>query len=133
MESLFNKVRSETLLKETPTQEFSCEYCEIFKSTYFEEDQGTAASESSEEKCTAFYSPSLSLCNLYFLFNKGKDTSAIPQPSVHEFVYVLPIFFRFHKCFHNFHQSKILLTNKFFSLRHVFLHIFHSMMQEILK
>ena len=61
MESLFNKVRSETLLKETPTQGFSCEYCEIFKSTYFEEDQGTAASESSEEKCTAFYSPSLSL------------------------------------------------------------------------
>ena len=60
------------------------------------------------------FTPGLSLCNLYFLFNKGKDTSAIPQPSVHEFAYVLPIFFRFHKCFHNFHQSKILLTNKFF-------------------
>ena len=65
------------------------------------------------------FTPGLSLCNLYFLFNKGKDTSAIPQPSVHEFIYVLPIFFCFHKCFHNFHQSKILLTNKFFSLTRV--------------
>ena len=28
----------------------------------------------------------LSLCMLYFLFHKGKDTSAIPQPSVHHHV-----------------------------------------------
>ena len=39
----------------------------------------------------------LSLCTLYFLFHKGKDTSAIPQPSVQHLVYVFPIFFRFHK------------------------------------
>ena len=30
--------------KETPTQVFSCEYCEIFKSTYFEKHLRTAAS-----------------------------------------------------------------------------------------
>ena len=28
---------------ETPTQVFSCEYCEIFKNTYFEEHLRTAA------------------------------------------------------------------------------------------
>ena len=42
----------------------------------------------------------LSLCILYLLFHKGKDTSAIPQPSVQHLVYVFPIFFRFHKFFH---------------------------------
>ena len=38
MEYLFNIVPGfdATLLKETPTQVFSCEYCEIFKNTYFE-------------------------------------------------------------------------------------------------
>ena len=30
--------------KETPTQVFSCEYCEIFKNTYFEERLRTAGS-----------------------------------------------------------------------------------------
>ena len=30
--------------KETPTQVFSCEYCEILKNTYFEEHIRTAAS-----------------------------------------------------------------------------------------
>ena len=47
LQSLFNKVqslRSETLLKKTPTQVFSLLYCEIFKSTYFEEHLRTAAS-----------------------------------------------------------------------------------------
>ena len=34
-----------TLLKKTSTQVFSCEYCEIFKSTYFEKHLRTAASE----------------------------------------------------------------------------------------
>ena len=66
-------------------------------------------SESNEEKCTAFqrmvcslivhkntiktgqllskYLPSgLSLCILCFLFHKGKDTSAVPQPSVQHLV-----------------------------------------------
>ena len=42
---------------------------------------------------------------LYFLFHKGKDTCAIPQPSVQNLVYVFPIFFRFHKCFNNFHLT----------------------------
>ena len=31
--------------KETPTQTLSCEYCEIFKKSYFEEHLRTAASE----------------------------------------------------------------------------------------
>ena len=30
-------------IKETPTQVFPCEYCEIFKNTYFEEHLRTAA------------------------------------------------------------------------------------------
>ena len=34
-----------TLLKKTPTQEFSCETCEIFKNIYFEEHLRTAASK----------------------------------------------------------------------------------------
>ena len=57
----------------------------------------------------------LSLCILYFLFHKSKDTSAIPQPSVQYLVYIFPICFRFHKCFNNFHLSKNILINKFFS------------------
>ena len=92
-------------------------------------------SESKKEKCTAFQSTAwsliihkktaqllskhflsgLSLCILYFLFHTGKDTSAIPQPSVQHLVYVFPIFFRFHKCFNNFHLSKNILMKKFFT------------------
>ena len=69
-------------------------------------------SDSNEEKCMVFknmawslivhniiflpislsLSLSLSLCIIYFPFYKGKDTSAIPQPSVHRPVYVFPIF-----------------------------------------
>ena len=44
----FNKVadlRPPILLKETPTQLLSCEYCEIFKKAYFEEHIPTAAFE----------------------------------------------------------------------------------------
>ena len=33
------------LLKKTPTQIFSCEFCELFKTTYFVEDIWTAGSE----------------------------------------------------------------------------------------
>ena len=86
-------------------------------------------SESSDGQCTIFqwlglllfikvllktvqllskhFPPSLSLCILYFGFHKGKDTSAIPQPSVHHLVYVFPIFFCFHKCFNNFEKCVI--------------------------
>ena len=71
----------------------------------------------------------LCLFILYFLFHKSKDSSAIPQPSVQRLVYALPIFFRFHKCFNNFHLSKNILINKFFSLKHIFLHSFTSMTQ----
>ena len=71
----------------------------------------------------------LSLCILYFLFHEGKDTFTIPQPSVQHLVYVFPIFFRFHKCFNNFHLNKNILINKFFSLKHVFLYSFTSTMQ----
>ena len=38
LESVFNK-------KETPTQIFSCEICEISKNTHFEENLLTAASD----------------------------------------------------------------------------------------
>ena len=43
----------------------------------------------------AFSFRPLSLCILYLLFHKGKDTFGIPQPSVQHLVYVFPIFFRF--------------------------------------
>ena len=44
LESLFNKVAGlQTLLKGFNTGIY-CEYCEILKNTYFEEDQRTAAS-----------------------------------------------------------------------------------------
>ena len=35
LESLFNKFVSVQARKETPIQVFSCEYCEIFKNTFF--------------------------------------------------------------------------------------------------
>ena len=60
------------------------------------------------------FSSGLSLCILYFLFHKGKDTYAIPQPSVQHLVYVSPILFCFHKYFNNFHLSKNILINNFF-------------------
>ena len=47
LKSLFNKVaglRPVTLLKESPTQVFSCEHCKMFKNSYFEEHIRTAAS-----------------------------------------------------------------------------------------
>ena len=47
LESFFNNVaglRLVTLLKKTPTRVISCEYCEIFKNTYFEENLPTVAS-----------------------------------------------------------------------------------------
>ena len=93
-------------------------------------------SESNEEKCTVFqksmaysvivHKNTIKNCStalqgfsfrsllLYFLFHKGKDTSAIPQSSVQHLVHVFPIFFRFHKCFINFHINKNILINKFF-------------------
>ena len=37
--------RAATLLKKTPIQMFSSEYCEIFKNTYFEEHLLTAVSD----------------------------------------------------------------------------------------
>ena len=44
--SLFNKVAGlkacNVIKKGTPTQAFSCEYCDIFKSTYFEEQRRNA-------------------------------------------------------------------------------------------
>ena len=42
LESLFDNVAG--LQAWTPTQVFSCEYCEILKNTYFEEHLQTAAS-----------------------------------------------------------------------------------------
>ena len=39
-------------MKETPTQLFSCEYCEIFKTIYFEEHLWTNAFEKFPEVAT---------------------------------------------------------------------------------
>ena len=68
-------------------------------------------------------------CIFYFLFHKGKDTSAISQPSVQHLVYVFPIFFRFYKCFINFHLSKNILITTSFLLKYVFLYSFTPMTQ----
>ena len=43
--TIIQEVATESLLKETPTQVFSNEYCEIFKSAYFEKQLETAASK----------------------------------------------------------------------------------------
>ena len=43
LESLFHKVAS--VVKETVTQVFFCDFCEILKSTYFEELLRTAVSK----------------------------------------------------------------------------------------
>ena len=52
LESLFNKDKvfnfDKLFYKESPAQVFSCEYCEIFKTTYFEERLRTAASDFSK-------------------------------------------------------------------------------------
>ena len=44
LESPFNKVAALQPYKETPTQVFRCEYCEILKDTYNEEHMQKAAS-----------------------------------------------------------------------------------------
>ena len=57
LEFFFDKVaglRLATLLKETPTQVFSYEYCETFKNTYFGKHLRTAASYFLSK--TSFYS-----------------------------------------------------------------------------
>ena len=43
--------------KETPVPVFSCEYCEIFKNTYFEEHLGTAPSVVSRDYYQTKYPP----------------------------------------------------------------------------
>ena len=49
LQCLFNKVKGlqarNFIKKETPAQVISCEYCEIFKNTYFEEHLQTAVSK----------------------------------------------------------------------------------------
>ena len=49
LQCLFNKVKGlqarNFIKKETPAQVISCEYCEIFKNTYFEENLQTAVSK----------------------------------------------------------------------------------------
>ena len=37
LEFLFDKIADLKVRKETPTQVFSCEYCKIFKNTFFAE------------------------------------------------------------------------------------------------
>ena len=89
-------------------------------------------SKSNEEKCTTFQSMAWSLIfhkntiknwstalqafsfwslSLYplFYFHKGKDTSAIPKPSVPRLVYVFLIFFVFINALIIFTEAKIFL------------------------
>ena len=65
--------RPATLLKETPTQVFFCEYCEIFKSTYFEKHLRTTAFVNS--RATVFQEilalPKRNALN-YGIFNLGE-------------------------------------------------------------
>ena len=100
------------------------------------------SSESNEEKCTAFkewldpllfitillktaqllskhFPSDLSLCILYFLFHKDKDTPAVPQPSIQHLVHLVCS----HKCFDNFCLSKNILINKIFH-SNIFLYLF---------
>ena len=52
LESLFNKaggLRCANYQIETPTQVFSCDYCKVFKNTYFEEHLQTVASVCSKD------------------------------------------------------------------------------------
>ena len=63
------------------------------------------------------FRPGLSLCILYFLSHKGKDTSVILQWSIHHLVNVFPIFFGVRSCFNNFHWSNILHYATHFSLK----------------
>ena len=46
LEPFFNKVVG---LKETPTQVFSCEICEIFKNSFFNRTPPVASSEQTQE------------------------------------------------------------------------------------
>ena len=58
-ESLINKVVGlHFIKKETPTQVFFCEYCEIFKNTYFEKHLQTTAAVNSR---AAVFQESLAL------------------------------------------------------------------------
>ena len=61
----FQAWRSTTLLKETPTQLFSCEICDILKNTYSEELLQTAASVSYPEKSNSFLSETLERLTLF--------------------------------------------------------------------
>ena len=47
-------IKSLYFIKKTPTQVFSCVYCEIFKNTYFEKHLRKAASVNSVEFCFIF-------------------------------------------------------------------------------
>ena len=67
---------------------------------------------------------SLSLCILYFLFHKGKDTSAVPQPNVQYLVYVFINALITSKNKKQKHPYKLV-----FSLEQVFRYSFTSMAQ----
>ena len=69
LESLFilQAYRPITLLKGTPTQVFFCEYCGIFKTTYFEEHLWTAVSECCYSFSLKWWDSSKTFFNLFFL------------------------------------------------------------------
>ena len=64
LESLFNKVDSKDT-KEAPTRVFSCEYCEIFKNTFF---CGTSPLAASAFLKNSYIPRKISAENLGFFF-----------------------------------------------------------------
>ena len=114
-------------LKKKQHKEFTITYCrrcvlmignrisgDMYNELFRESNQHKNAIKNCPIALQTFSFLSLSLCILYFLFHKGKDTSAIPEPSVQHLVYVFPISFLSHKCFNNFHFDKNILINKSF-------------------
>ena len=72
----------------------------------------------------AFLFRSISLYPFFSFFIKARILLQFLSQAFSIFLMFSPIFFRFHKCFNNFHLSKNILINEFFSLRHVFLRVF---------
>ena len=66
-------VKQGPLKKVTPTKVFPCEFCELFKNTYFVEDLQTAGSETPERGC--LFNKVASLTTWSSLIVSGRDFS----------------------------------------------------------
>ena len=80
LESLYNKFLIKSL-KKNQTQVFYCEYCEIFKNTYFKEHLLTTAYLQSSVTCICMYLQS-SVTSIQLtapLFKKGQNSTHEPE------------------------------------------------------